>query len=195
MADVKYVRKETDVELDNVPIDDGQLLYTGEGHVYMDYDNLRIPMQNTPDSQMSSSSTNSVANSVIKNYVDNSISNLDNIIIKSQVLWENVSPTTSFTTLTINLSTDDYDVLEIYYKYSVDSDYIISTRAIKGYGLCLTEIVSAGSGLGARRMVNRISDLTYEVQAPTGNDDIENPNNYIIPIYVVGYKTNIFVGA
>ena len=188
MADVKYVRKETDEELDNVPIDDGQLLFTGEGHTFVDFNTVRIPMQNTPDSQMSSSSTNSVSNNVIKNYVDTSINNLDNTIIKSEVLWENVSPTTSFTTLTINLANNDYDILEFYYKYNTDSDYIISTKTLKGYGLCLTELVGENFGYGARRMVNRISDLTYEVQAPSGNSIIENPYNYIIPLYVIGYK-------
>lgn len=43
MAKVEFKRVETDAEVENIDIKDGQLIYTGTGKTYMDYGNERIP--------------------------------------------------------------------------------------------------------------------------------------------------------
>lgn len=76
MAKVDFRRVATNNDLENLDIKDGQFIVTGEGRTYVDYGNERIPTNGTPDTQMSDTSTNSVENKVIKEYVDNQTKNI-----------------------------------------------------------------------------------------------------------------------
>jgi hypothetical protein len=71
MAKVEFTRVQTNAEVENIDIKDGQFIVTGEGKTFVDYGEDRIGIGGTPDIQMSDSSTNSVENRVIKGYVDN----------------------------------------------------------------------------------------------------------------------------
>ena len=71
MANVLFKRLEDSSLLDDIPIVDGSLYVTKDGKLFIDYDNERHAIGGTPDTQMSSTSTNSVQNNVIKEYVDN----------------------------------------------------------------------------------------------------------------------------
>lgn len=76
---VEFTRVQTDAEVENIDVKDGQLIYTGTGKTYMDYGNQRIATgsgggSGTVDTEMSDSSTNAVQNKVIKEYIDNQIS-------------------------------------------------------------------------------------------------------------------------
>ena len=81
MAKVEFTRVETNDDIENIDIKDGRFIVTGEGKAFVDYGENRIGIGGTPDTQMSDSSTNSVENRVIKEYVDdiaNSIPELSN---------------------------------------------------------------------------------------------------------------------
>ena len=70
---VEFKRVQTDEEVENIDIKDGQLIYTGTGKTYMDYGSERIPTGSgsiTLDTEMSDTSENAVQNKVIKEYVD-----------------------------------------------------------------------------------------------------------------------------
>lgn len=44
MAQVKFIRRETEQELQDVSIEDGQFLVSGEGTSYVDYNDNRVPL-------------------------------------------------------------------------------------------------------------------------------------------------------
>lgn len=187
MAEVKYTRKETDAEINNLPIEDGQLLYTGEGHVFMDYENDRIPMQNTPDSAMSNSSNNSVSNSVIKQYVDNAVNNIENKI-NSIVAWTNTDITSSFGSQTITLETSmsNYNYYEIKFIQITNTTRIMTTGKIPvGFGTILSW------ARGYRPTGTSVSGnlITFEEGRAidsTGSATTDNTN--CVPYQVILYK-------
>ena len=78
MPKVEFKRVETDEEVENINIKDGQLIYSKTGKTYMDDGNERIPTGSggssvDVDTEMSDSSENAVQNKVIKEYVDDQI--------------------------------------------------------------------------------------------------------------------------
>lgn len=203
MAEVKYTRKETDAELNNVLIEDGQLIYTKEGHVYMDYDTDRIPMQTTPDNAMSDSSNNSVSNNVIKNYVDETASDINDIIneVKSvnekKIIWTNPNPTNSFGTQTITLdeSLNNYDCYAIIFKQSIIGNRLYNTGQIPvGHGtICF---YCAGLVYWFRPTSDLVSGNTIAfedaVEVSINNHTNTTDNSRVIPMYVIGYNTGLF---
>lgn len=70
MAKVQFKRVESVNDLDSIPIEDGNLIITGDGKTYVDYGIERKGIGGTPDNKMSDTSTNSVENKVVKDYVD-----------------------------------------------------------------------------------------------------------------------------
>ena len=75
---VEFKRVQTDAEVENIDIKDGQLIYTGTGKTYMDYGSERIATGSgggsvDVDTEMSDTSENAVQNKVIKEYVDDQI--------------------------------------------------------------------------------------------------------------------------
>lgn len=77
MAKVRFKRINTASQIDNVPIQDGSFIVTGDGKSYIDYGLNRVPTNGTLDSEMSDDSLNGVENKVIKEYVDNVQDNVD----------------------------------------------------------------------------------------------------------------------
>lgn len=73
MAKVNFKRVQSVNDLSNLDIVDGNLIVTGDGKTYIDYGNERKGIGGTPDLEMSDTSTNSVQNKVVKEYIDNFI--------------------------------------------------------------------------------------------------------------------------
>ena len=89
MPKVEFKRVQTDEEVENIDIKDGQLIYTGTGKTFMDYGNERIPTGSgggsvDVDTEMSDTSENAVQNKVIKEYVDDQVSSIEVIISNSE---------------------------------------------------------------------------------------------------------------
>ena len=70
MAKASFKRIEDSSTIDDIDIEDGAFIVTGDGKAYVDFGTNRIPTSGTPDSQMSDVSRNTVENKVIKEYVD-----------------------------------------------------------------------------------------------------------------------------
>jgi len=65
MAKVEFVRRETDAELNQVPIKDGQMLVSAEGTSYIDYGDNRIGIGGSADSDFNENSTNAIQNKTV----------------------------------------------------------------------------------------------------------------------------------
>lgn len=114
MAKVNFKRCQTISDLSNIDIVDGNFIVTGDGKTYVDYGNERKGIGGTPDLEMSDTSTNSVQNNVIKQYVDN---NIDDIDEKKQnipdILYSDSVGTSG--NITLLHSRDDYNDVEIFF--------------------------------------------------------------------------------
>lgn len=193
MAKVKFKRISSSSQIDNLPVEDGAFIVTGDGKSYIDYGNNRVPTNGTLDDEMSDLSSNAVENKVIKEYIDNNTNSL-----KPTVLWTNPNPNSKFSASQITLSSGDYDFLEIYY-YDWGFDSIAwkdvkCVKTLKGYNTVLETLISYNSNAYAatRRMgyVNNTSlqvDNCYSlIQENTFSTIISNA--WCIPIKIYGYK-------
>lgn len=106
------------------------------------------------------------------------------------ILWTNPNPTSSFEAQTITLSSDNYDFYEVYCTYNNSSarHYLNSWKTIKGNGIVMSE-TGYSTGLLVRRKID-VTDNSHLLifDSKAGND---TNNTYLIPVYVIGYKTNI----
>ena len=132
----------------------------------------------------------------IKNVVNNNDDELITINTKltnitGQILWTNSSPTSTFEAQTIILASGDYDFYEIYctYNNTTASQYANGFRTIKGKGLIISEN-GYGTGLSVRRKVDYTDATHLLISSAYGGANIDN--GYLIPIYVIGYKTGLF---
>lgn len=110
---------------------------------------------------------------------------------KCDILWTNPNPTSIFEEQTITLSSGDYDFYEVYCTYNATtaSQYANGFRTIKGKGLIISEN-GYGTGLSIRRKVDYTDATHLLIASAYGGANIDN--GYLIPIYVIGYKTNTF---
>lgn len=129
----------------------------------------------------------------IKTVVNDNADLLSNIT--GTILWTNPSPTTDFSAQTITLSSDDYDVLEFFWRSDMAGIRVHSTRTLKGYSV-QSDIYSTVVPTRAwRRRADYVSDTSYSVGNCTRmeyNQTAYNENGYCVPIYVIGYKTGLF---
>lgn len=79
MAKVNFIRRHTNVEVDEEPIVDGNFIVTGDGGVFIDYGTERIAIGGSiiVDSTMSDTSTNPVQNKVVKEYTDGKVKTIN----------------------------------------------------------------------------------------------------------------------
>ena len=196
MANVLFKRVEDSTQLDNIPVVDGSFYVTGDGKSFIDYGEERLPVGGTPDTEMSDRSRNAVENRVIKEYVDTA---KDDAIDYSKpiVLWENSSPTSSFSSQSITLSSSNYNYIEIYYY-----DWVTSSRrdmkcvkALKGYNINLDTIFQSTTEnmmyMASRRVV--YTDATHlSVENVKGLNSqqltVESINGICVPVKILGYK-------
>lgn len=101
---------------------------------------------------------------------------------KSTVLWENPSPTASFSAQNISLNSSDYDVLDWYY-YANNASKCISVSSLKGMSTMLH--LSAGNDVYSRS-VEYNSATSFTVNA--GYNVNTANNNVCVPIKVIGRK-------
>lgn len=188
MANVLFNRVEDSTQLDNIPVVDGSFYVTGDGKSFIDYGEERLPVGGTPDTEMSDRSRNTVENNVIKQYVDNSI-------ISRKLLWTNPNPTSTFNSQSITLSSDDYDVLEWFYRSDVNGNRTASSRCLKGSSV---QFDMFSLGIATRRWGRR-ADYVSDTQYTVGNASVfeqgqsqQTINEQCVPLYVIGYKTGLF---
>lgn len=186
MAEVKFKRIENSSDINNISIVDGQIIYTKDGKTYIDYENQRVVINGTPETVMSDTSTNAVANSTVKNYVDSNINTLNNKIHNGTILWTNTNPTGEFSAQNITLNSTNYDVYEIYYKVTASSNDVRCSKSIKGFG---TQMIMSTDQNPIRRFAQYVNANTLSITSATGS---YSSNSTIVPIYVVGYKTGLF---
>lgn len=101
--------------------------------------------------------------------------------IKGEVLWTNSNPISAFVGQTISINFSNYDMYEIiFYQSTSHNDRELSSgklRTQKGGVLSYTP-----NNFFRAWMATNLS-LTFEDTSD---------NNYLIPAYVIGYKTNLF---
>ncbi len=73
MSKVNFKRIRNIDDLTNIDIYDGNLIVSGDGKLFVDYENSRVAVGGTPDTEMSDTSNNSIENKVVKTYIDNSL--------------------------------------------------------------------------------------------------------------------------
>lgn len=124
----------------------------------------------------------------IKNVV-----NTNDTELRGQILWTNSNPTKDIPTLEINLNSSDYDMLEIIPLQSTTSPIMLpSLKLLKGYDGLLFYTTSTLSLVGSRRL-SRVSDTKYNLGAYFAvMGDGGASGNRLIPLYIIGYKTNLF---
>lgn len=137
MAKVSFKRIEDSSNLNNIPIEDGAFIVTGDGKTYIDYGEDRIATSGTPDTEMSDRSTNTVENNVIKEYVDNKVLDIystseiktNKIFVDGKPIYRKVVYTNTTTGMpsATNLNISDLDSITY-----IDV-LLIQTRSAGGY--------------------------------------------------------------
>ena len=122
-----------------------------------------------------------------------------NFQLKGKLLWTNPSPLSSFEPDSITLSSDDYDVLEIYYYDWKTSKRMKSVKALKGENILIdTSFYSGTDYYVASREMTYNSNTSYSVGNcvslyGTTTTAIVNPiNSVCVPVKILGYKTGLF---
>lgn len=108
--------------------------------------------------------------------------------MQGAILWENPNPSTNFVAQDVTLSSDDYDMYEIFYtaRSGDSSRSLMSVRSIKGYGTELNTIFITNSAV-MQRAVTYISDTSLRFEnAYYGTSAV---NSHIKPIKIIGYKS------
>lgn len=85
MAKVLFKRLDENEDTNNVDIQDGSILITKQGQMYIDYDDKRVSVGGTPDTEMSDKSSNPVENKVVKAYVDDKTSILSDVFVEIEI--------------------------------------------------------------------------------------------------------------
>ena len=120
------------------------------------------------------------------------------LIKLGDLLWTNPNQDTSFSNGTVNLSDiSNYDLIEVFCKNYASSSYlnVTSVRIPKGYNGYLNFIEIDGAVLNRKVSINwnngkvTFDDAKFKAATSTAVATVDN--NRCIPIYIVGYKTNI----
>lgn len=152
---------------------------------------------NTANTANGKADTNASNITALTTRVSTNETNIDNLT--GTILWTNPNITSSFASQTITLSSSDYDVLEIFYIDYTQDNRVMSQRFIKGRNTLLNALftIEANMYMGARA-VSYTSDTSLTIgncRKIIDNSVIVTPsivNNWIVPQYVIGYKTNLF---
>lgn len=129
----------------------------------------------------------------IKSVVNQNDTLLSNIT--GNILWTNPNPTADFSAQNITLSSDDYDMLEFFWRNDVAGNRAFSTRTLKGYNVQSDMYSTVVPTRAWRRRADFVSNTSYSVGnciRMEYNQTAYNDNAYCVPLYVVGYKTGLF---
>ena len=115
---------------------------------------------------------------------------------KPKLLWENSTSNSSFSSQTITLNSDDYDVLEVYFKSSIDGSAVYCCKILKGM---TTQLFRANtSGSAEQGTYAYVRGMVYETDTSyTFNDSLisytgksqytDNRTNIPLKIYGIKY--------
>lgn len=153
----------------------------------------KINFKNLPDKTTPLNAQN--LNKIQEN-VENEINRM-----KPKILWQNPNPTVTFNEQDIILNSDDYDMLLVIYKEYKGQIFMMSNFTVKGLNVKLIDASDYGASGNyyiatyLRRIV-RNSDTSFHVNScfvhyNSGTTNKED-NNYLIPLYFIGYKTGLF---
>lgn len=113
--------------------------------------------------------------------------------LRGTVLWTNPSPTQTFASQTITLSSSDYDYLEIYFyasKSNVRTKTVVYEKGEYGF---LMDYCASGSSVGPRTFVRNANvtnntSVFFENGYEGYNSGEYLQNDGVIPIKIIGYK-------
>lgn len=114
------------------------------------------------------------------------------------LLWENSNPISSFSAQNITLSSNNYDILEIFYYSYTDRLTVNSVRVKKGQDANLMAIFQyQNHGWIGNRDIRYTNDTQLYVDSTVSivrNDAFSRQaeNSWCIPIFIIGYKLGIF---
>lgn len=116
--------------------------------------------------------------------------------IKGKLLWKNTTATSNWGEWEIPFWSSDYDFYEVIYLNKADEDLYYSTGKIpKGHAFRMFDVyVSSYSKIGAiSRAVTYKDDTTLKtgnaLYYTASNNAVSTDNTRLIPMYVIGYKT------
>ena len=107
------------------------------------------------------------------------------------IMWTNPNPGESFDKQMIELSTDDYDMYEIYYRQSPTSSTVLSIKGIAGQSTLLHFADGYSNEIGARGVYKQTDRKQLSVETAYYGGNTTANNSYCIPLWVVGYKTGL----
>lgn len=200
---------------------DGQLLYdTTTGETYIDYGSQRIstgsgnaiyigtgapsnpstqlwinpeesilPINTEVVNSMEGNEANKAPSvAAVKPYIDTAVS------FKGNLLWTNPDPTQPIgqSGLTMILSSNDYEILEIFFNQRSHTNYWSYSIRFKKSD-CGTRCYIPSTDGNIYRNIAKISDTEFFVSEVIGNSI--GDASLVIPTHVVGYKTGIFDGG
>ena len=115
---------------------------------------------------------------------------------EGKILWTNPNPSSTFPSKTITLNSDDYDMLKIIWINDISEQFANVTEVKKGYGFRLYDVWAGASGVGCRsRSATRNSDTSFlfdGARFTIGSLATDFNDDYCVPLYIIGYKTNLF---
>lgn len=132
----------------------------------------------------------------IKTVVNAAVTQVNNMT--GSILWTNSSPTASFASQSITLSSSNYDILEIFYYDYTTNQRLMSQRVVKGKGTNLVALFDYNSKMYmGERKITYTNATQLSVGSCTSIIDnnaiaVATANQWCVPVYVVGYKTGLF---
>lgn len=130
MAKVNFKRINSSNDINNIPIVDGSFIATGDGKSYVDFGSNRIPIGGTPDNTMSDSSSNSVENRVIKQYVDTQVNKLPIYASTEQIIGETSDGKTIYRKQYTGIANGSTQTLEINFTGDLLKEYGYVTNSL-----------------------------------------------------------------
>lgn len=184
MPKVEFKRVETDEEVENINIKDGQLIYSKTGKTFMDYGNERIPTGSggssvNVDTEMSDTSENAVQNKVIKEYVDDQIDS-----IPEEVIVSDTQPTSTGNKIWIDTGEVGSAVSEITNEYSTSTGLGYSANYVNNLHTYSTDEIRVGTWLG-KPLYRKVIQTTIPTSG--NNQNVSFQNNVAIMKSVTGF--------
>lgn len=213
MPKVDFKRVETDEEIQNLEIIDGQLIYSKTGKTFMDYGNERIPTGSGGGSEVviseeepttedwkiwiDKNEINNIGSEVVDTLEGNETNKAPSVRAvndtKGKILWTNLNPTEEFTNQTIKLSSSDYDYLIIIW-YTGGNNFD-STIIPKGRTTIMQTMIGLedNTNISARyRNMTYIDDTSYSIEDGyeklLSSTSITINNARMIPYKFIGLK-------
>lgn len=113
------------------------------------------------------------------------------IPVKPILLWKNPNPDETFAAQKITFLSDEYDMYKVIYREAKERSSLMSNDSVNGYSCLLTGADGYSNTSTARGIYRTDNKLIYNVQdAYAGSEEVNN--NYLIPVYIIGYNLGLF---